>query len=58
MGMVDKGQLPVRVALETGSFPNSEKILAALDRFERQAQEVNAQQQAAMMQGITPQQPM
>lgn len=58
IGMVDKGQLPVRVALETGSFPNSEKILAALDRFERQAQEVNAQQQAAMMQGITPQQPM
>ena len=57
LGMVDKGQIPVRVALETGSFPNSDKILAALDRFERQAQEAQAaQQQAALMQNVPPQQ--
>ena len=57
LGMVDKGQIPVRVALESGSFPNSDKILAALDRFERQAQEIQAaQQQAALMQNVPPQQ--
>lgn len=38
-------QLPFRVALECGNFPNSEKIIAKLDSYEQQLQ----QQQQAMM---------
>ena len=46
MSMADKGQIPVRVALESGSFPNSAKILAALDKYEAQLREIQAQQAA------------
>lgn len=51
MSMADKGQIPVRVALECGNFPNSAKILSAIDKYEAQAQ------QQAMLQGQV-QQPM
>lgn len=47
MSMADKGQIPVRVALESGNFPNSTKILSALDKYEAQAQ-----QQAMMQQPL------
>ena len=47
MSMADKGQIPVRVALESGNFPNSAKILSALDKYEAQAQ-----QQAMMQQPL------
>jgi hypothetical protein len=49
MDMAYKGQIPMRVALEGGSFPNSAKILAMLDKYEAQAQQMQ-QQQAAMAQ--------
>jgi hypothetical protein len=49
MDMAYKGQIPMRVALESGSFPNSAKILAMLDKYEAQAQQMQ-QQQAAMAQ--------
>ena len=39
----------MRVALESGSFPNSAKIIAALDKYEAQAQQIQ-QQQATMAQ--------
>lgn len=54
MDMVYKGQLPLRVALESGSFHNSSKILAMLDKYEAQQQQVQAQvqQQAAMPQNV------
>lgn len=48
---VDKGQLPFRVALEVGNFPNSSKLIAAYDRFQQEM----ARQQTAM-QGVQPQQ--
>lgn len=47
--MAYKGQIPIRVALESGSFHNSAKILAALDKHEAAAQ------QAAVKQGAIPQ---
>ena len=47
---VDKGQLPFRVALEVGNFPNSSKLIAAYDRFQQEM----ARQQTAM-QGVQPQ---
>ena len=47
MSMADKGQIPVRVALESGNFPNSAKIISALDKHEAQAQ-----QQAMMQQPL------
>ena len=47
MSMADKGQIPVRVALESGNFPNSAKIISALDKYEAQAQ-----QQAMMQQPL------
>ena len=49
MDMAYKGQIPMRVALESGSFPNSAKIIAALDKYEAQAQQIQ-QQQATMAQ--------
>ena len=52
MDMAYKGQIPMRVALESGSFPNSAKIIAALDKYEAQAQQIQAQQQAAAMPNI------
>lgn len=39
----DKGQLPFRVALETGDFPNGTKILAAYDRYMQQLQQQQQQ---------------
>ena len=35
---VDKGQLPVRVALELGNFPGSARLMAAYDRYAEQMQ--------------------
>ena len=54
MDMVYKGQLPLRVALESGSFHNSAKLLAMLDKYESQVQQQQQQmqQQAAMPQNI------
>lgn len=48
--MAYKGQIPIRVALESGSFPNSAKILAMLDKYETQAQ----QQAPAIQQNVQP----
>jgi hypothetical protein len=45
MGEVQAGRMPLRAALEAGDFANSSKIIAILDRYERQSQ----QQQAAGM---------
>lgn len=45
--MAQSGQIPFRVALECGSFPNSAKLIAMLDAYEQQVQQ---QQQAAMAQ--------
>jgi hypothetical protein len=44
---VQNGQIPFRVALETGSFPNSAKIINALDKYNAELQQIQAQQQAA-----------
>lgn len=55
MTMVQNGQMPLRVALESGNFQNSAKILATLDKYERQLQEMQQQQAAAMP--MQPQQP-
>lgn len=44
MDMAYKGQIPIRVALESGSFHNSAKILATLDKYEAAAQQAQAQQ--------------
>ena len=49
--MAYKGQIPIRVALESGSFHNSAKILSALDKYEAAAQQV-AMQQGAMPQNM------
>jgi len=46
ISMVDKGQLPIRVALESGNFPNSAKIVSALDKYETQLREMQAQHPA------------
>lgn len=48
MQMVQNGQMPLRVALESGSFQNSAKILATLDKYEAKLQEIQQQQAAAM----------
>lgn len=45
LSMAEKGQIPMRVALESGNFPNSAKILSALDKYEAQLQQMQAQQQ-------------
>lgn len=50
LSMANNGQLPIRVALESGNFPNSAKILSALDKYEAQAREIQAQQSAMQMQ--------
>ena len=47
---VDKGQLPMRVALEVGNFPGSNKLIAALDRYEKELR----QQQALSQQPQSP----
>ena len=46
--MAYKGLIPVRVALESGSFHNSAKILSLLDKAEAMAQQQAQQQQAQM----------
>lgn len=46
---VQTGQIPFRVALEVGSFPNSAKIINALDKYNAELQQIQAQQQAAAM---------
>lgn len=50
----DKKQIPFRLAVEAGNFPNSSKVLALLDRYEQ----IQAEQQAAMggapVQGASP----
>lgn len=51
MSMADKGQIPVRVALESGNFPNSAKIISALDKYEAQAQQ-QAMLQQPLVQNI------
>jgi hypothetical protein len=38
LSMVEKGQIPLRVALETGDFYNSSQILSRLDQYQRQMQ--------------------
>jgi hypothetical protein len=48
--MVEKGQIPLKVALEAGDFPNASKIIALLDQYERKQQEQQAQMQ--LPQGI------
>lgn len=53
---VDKGQLPFRVALEVGNFPNSGKLIAAYDRYQQQMQQLQMQQQQQLaQQGMQPQ---
>lgn len=42
MAAVDKGQLPFRLAIEAGDFPNSSKVIALLDRYEQAAKEQQA----------------
>ena len=44
---VQTGQIPFRVALEAGSFPNSAKIINLLDKYNAELQQIQAQQQAA-----------
>lgn len=46
--MAYKGLIPVRVALESGSFHNSAKILSLLNKAEAMAQQQAQQQQAQM----------
>jgi hypothetical protein len=43
LSMVEKGQIPMRVALESGDFYNSSQILARLDQYERQMQQQQQQ---------------
>lgn len=50
LSMVEKGQIPLKVALEAGDFPNASKIIALLDQYERKQQEQQAQMQ--LPQGI------
>lgn len=41
---VDKGQIPFRVALEVGNFPNSSKLIAAYDRYMNELKQQQALQ--------------
>lgn len=50
MAAVDKGQLPFRLAVEAGDFPNSSKVLALLDQYEEQMRQQQAQQTALQVQ--------
>jgi hypothetical protein len=45
---VHRGALPLRQALEAGDFANSSKIIAVLDRYERQLQEQQQQMGQAL----------
>lgn len=47
MQAAQAGQIPFRVALESGDFYNSQKILSALDRYEMQLKQIQEQQAAA-----------
>lgn len=39
MAQAEKGLIPFKAALEAGNFPNSSKIIAVLERYEKQLQE-------------------
>ena len=45
MVQAEKGLIPFKAALEAGNFPNSSKIIAVLERYEKQLQEQQAAQQ-------------
>ena len=49
MDAVAKGQIPFRVALEAGNFPNSSKVIALYDQYQEQLK----QEQAALS-GVQP----
>lgn len=55
MAAAEKGQIPFRVALESGNFQNSAKILATLDKYEAQLQQIQAQQQQQQPINVPPQ---
>ena len=38
MVQAEKGLIPFKAALEAGNFPNSSKIIAVLERYEKQLQ--------------------
>ena len=45
MVQAEKGLIPFKAALEAGNFPNSSKIIAVLESYEKQLQEQQAAQQ-------------
>lgn len=49
---VERGEIPFRVALEAGNFYNAPKIIAALDKYNEQLRQIQAEQGMELQQPV------